>query len=317
MSKNSRYIIEETIQMASNSNGKMNDVRFVALIERIYDVISTTKCIVLDYPFSIAMHVLIEEQKSAHASNGKYMEAAEAQKHQDAIFDFDVSRRHKELHLKQNQDFSSLENAHLYQYEEFIQKWKELQEAFGDRAEKAISSMHERHAVALQQHEKKLFIEASNKPRLSSKELKEYRKKEKLFVQEENYSEAQRIKELSDAMEEEEMSNINASNDSSVMIKATNFRKQQDAEITAMAKRIDTQREANKNKKEEDCKRLLQRNQNIQMALRSKYVTEGQNQFTSIEKDVRNELDHCKRICQRIVYSTTPNRGGNICSMGR
>jgi len=62
----------------------------------------------------------------------------------------------------------------------------------------------------------------------------------------------------------------------------------------AMTKRIETQREANKNKKEEDCKRLLQCNQNIQMALRSKYVTEGQNQFTSIEKDVRTELDHYK-----------------------
>jgi len=294
MNKSSRYIIEDTMQIVSNSNGKMNDVRFVALIERIYDVVSTTKDIVLDHPFSIAMHVLTEEQKETHVSNGKYMEAAEAQKHQDAIFDFEVSRRHLKQSQKQSQDLVNLEKAHQDQYEEFIQEWHEFQEAFKDRAEKAISSIHERHAIALQQHEKKLFIEASNKPRLFSKELKESRKKEKLLVQEENYSEAQRIKELSDVIEEEERLNTGLGNDSSVMIKATNFRKQQDAEITAMTKRIETQIGANKNKKEDDCKRLLQRNQNIQMALRSKYVTEGQNQFTSIEKDVRSDLDNCK-----------------------
>ena len=292
MKRSDRYIIEDTLQMASNTNGKVNDIRFVALIERIHDVIYTPNFFEIKYPFNIALNVLLQRQRMTHVSNGKYMEAAEAQKHQDTLFDFEVSRRHKGLHSKQSQNLVNLEKAHQDQYEEFIQQWQTFQETFENRAERAIVSIKEQHSNSLQHHENKLSIEARNKPRLSSKELKEWRKKETLLVQEENYGEAQRIKEISDAIEEEERININASNNDSVMFKATNFRKQQEAEITALIKRIDSQRGANKNKKEEDCKRLLQQHQNIQMVLRSKYTINGQSQFTNIEKDTRHKIDH-------------------------
>jgi len=64
--RSDRYIIEDIIlQMASNAHGKLNDIRFVALIERIHDVISTKECFAMKYPFSIALNILLQEQTIA------------------------------------------------------------------------------------------------------------------------------------------------------------------------------------------------------------------------------------------------------------
>jgi hypothetical protein len=281
--------------MASNVHGKLNDIRFVALIERIHDVISTQECFAMKYPFNIALNVLLQEQTIAHASNGKYMEAAEGQKHRDALFDFEVSRRHKGLHSKQTQNILNLEKAHHDQYEQFIQQWHNFQESFEDRAERAIISMKEHHSKALQHIEKKLLIKARKKPCLHSKgRIKELRKKETKLAQEEHYGEAQKFKEISDAMEEEERLNNIAFNENSLTHKAADFRKHQEAEIMALSKRIDSQMKANNKKKEADCKRLIQQHHNIQMVLKSKYTIDGQSQFTNIEKDVRIKIDHWK-----------------------
>ena len=294
--RSDRYIIEDIIlQMASNVHGKLNDIRFVALIERIHDVISTQECFAMKYPFNIALNVLLQEQTIAHASNGKYMEAAEGQKHRDALFDFEVSRRHKGLHSKQTQNILNLEKAHHDQYEQFIQQWHNFQESFEDRAERAIISMKEHHSKALQHIEKKLLIKARKKPCLHSKgRIKELRKKETKLAQEEHYGEAQKFKEISDAMEEEERLNNIAFNENSLTHKAADFRKHQEAEIMALSKRIDSQMKANNKKKEADCKRLIQQHHNIQMVLKSKYTIDGQSQFTNIEKDVRIKIDHWK-----------------------
>jgi hypothetical protein len=95
-------------------------------------------------------------------------------------------------------------------------------------------------------------------------------------------------------MEEEERLNNIAFNENSVTHKAANFRKNQEAEIIVLSRRIDCQRKANNKKKEVDCKRLIQQHHNIQMVLKSKYSIDGQSQFTHIEKDVRIKIDHWK-----------------------
>ena len=184
----------------------------------------------------------------------------------------------------------NIKKAHDDQYLAFVKEWESFEKAFERRVQAALASMKEKHNCSLEEYKRKLEIEARGKPRLFSKELKEWRKKQKILAYQENYSEAQKVKEISDAIEEEENMNINANCDSTASVKAANFKQQQDAEVKALTKRIDSQRETNKQKRETDCKRLFQRNQNIQAALKSKHVTEGQKQFTSIEKDVQNQI---------------------------
>ena len=145
-------------------------------------------------------------------------------------------------------------------------------------------------------------MEAKKKPPLWSKELKEWRKKEKILAYQENYAEAQKVKTISDAIEEEERMNINANSDGIVARKEANIRQQQEAEIRALTKRINAQMEANKQKRELDCKRLLQRNHNIQAALKSKHAIEGQRQFACIEKDVQKEISQLKPLCLSRVF---------------
>jgi predicted glycosyl hydrolase (DUF1957 family) len=67
-----------------------------------------------------------------------------------------------------------------------------------------------------------------------------------------------------------------------------------DAAIQALTKRINAQREANKKQREDDCKRLEQRNKNIQVSFKSKQLSEGQKFFNSIQNDVQQQLAECR-----------------------
>lgn len=294
-----RQTIEETLELASVSSSgdgdyKANDVRFVALIERIFDLVSLHG-IPLEYPFTIALYGALDALRLKYLSNGKYIEAGETQKYLDDLFDFEVTERHKELSMAQSRKLANLEKAHKDQFEKYIQDWEKFEMKFEKSVENAISTMRERHSESIQKYEQKLEIEAKRKPRLFSKELKEWRRKERLLVEEENYSEAQRIKLISDAIEKKERENINACNYDVIKRKLSNLREQQEAEMNALLKRIDMQRGIGSKKKDSDCKCLLQRNQNIQSTWRSKYANEDQKQFRLIDLKVRDEIAQCKQ----------------------
>lgn len=302
--------IEETLELASSNDDyeqhlsedccKPQDVRFVALIERIYDLVFFHG-ISLEYPFTIALHCTLDVLRLKYLSSGKYIEAGETQKHLDDLFNFEVTERHKEFSVAQSRKLANLEKAHKDQYEKFMKDWEKFQAKFEKSAENAIKSMGERHNASIQKYEQKLEIETRRKPRLFSKELKEWRKKERLLVEEENYSEAQKVKLISDALEKEERENINSHNHDVVKRKSCNLQEQQDAEMNALLKRIDTQRELCKSKKENDSKCLLQRNHNIQSTWRSKFATEDQKQFRLIDLKVRDEIAQYKQT-QTIVF---------------
>lgn len=272
----------------------IDETRFVAQIERILDVASS-KGISFDYTTTEALYCIIETQRVAFESTGKYCQAGDAQKLSLKLYDLELSQRQNELKLKHACDLVNITKAHDEQYIAFIKEWDSFEIDFNKRSEKAVASMIDRHKTRMEEYGRKLEIEARGKPRLFSKELKEWRKKQKILAYQENYSEAQKVKRISDAIEKEETSNINAKSDNSASFKSANFRQKQEAELKALAKRIDSQREANKNKRESDCKRLYQRNKNIQAALESKHVTEQQKQSTTIEYVVQTDIANLQR----------------------
>lgn len=279
---------------ASPHDNNINDTRFVALIERIFDVTSSQE-IPFDYSVTVALYCILEKERLLFVENGKYCEAGQVQKQLTKLYDFEVSQRQTALHLNQTRDLMNIKKAHDDQYLAFIKEWDSFENDFENRSDIATKSMRDRQDSSLEEYLRKLEIEARGKPHLFSKELKEWRKKQQILAYQENYSEAQKVKVISDAIEEEETMNINANCDSTALIKAANFRQQQEAEVKALSKRIDSQREAHKLKRGIDCKRLYQRNQNIQAALKSKQTIEGQKQLASIEKDVQNKIAKLKQ----------------------
>ena len=133
--------------------------------------------------------------------------------------------------------------------------------------------MKEQHSHSLERFLEELEIEAQSKTPLWSKELKQFKKREKILAYQENYCEAQKVKVIVDALEKDEQEKaMVARRDGTIARKETSFRQKQEAEVQVLLKRIRFQREANKKRYDSDCKRLLQRNRNIQESLKSKQV---------------------------------------------
>ncbi len=134
--------------------------------------------------------------------------------------------------------------------------------------------MKEKHSIALEKYLFQLEKEAQSKPPLWSKELKDFKKRERILAYQENYAEAHKVKLVADALaKDEEEKTIIARRDGTIARKEASFRKRQEAEMQVLMKKITSQRKSNLKKRETDFKRLLQRNRNIQDSLKSRQVS--------------------------------------------
>ena len=87
------------------------------------------------------------------------------------------------------------------------------------------------------------------------------------------YQEAHTTKLVSDALEEEERTNMNCSLGKSLAHRERNLRKQHRAEMDVLLKRVDSKRREYLTQRNEDSAKLLQRNKNIQASIDSKHVS--------------------------------------------
>ncbi len=172
-----------------------------------------------------------------------------------------------------------------------MKEWDEFDLSFERRLAVAIDSLKQQQESNMENMTKKLEAEARSTPPVWSKELKEWRKRERILAFQEHYSEAQKVKLISDSLEEEELRKKDDKSKGTLERKKNNYVQQQRAEMAVFLKRIHAARSANANKRKLNCQRLLQRNQNTQAYLKSKAMAEAQVQFTSIEKNVRKEID--------------------------
>ena len=156
------------------------------------------------------------------------------------------------------------------QYEE----WEKFFIDFEQKGESALDSMKNKHQIALEKYLIQLEKEAQSKPPLWSKELKEFKKRERILAYQENYTEAHKVKVVADALaKDEEEKTMEARRDGTIARKEISYRQRQEAEIQVLTKRIKSQRESNLKKRDFDFKRLLQRNRNIQDSLKSRQVS--------------------------------------------
>ena len=137
-------------------------------------------------------------------------------------------------------------------------------------------AMKEQHASSFERYLEQLEVEAQSKTPLWSKELKQIKKREKILAYQENYAEAQKVKVVADALQKDEEKKIMmARRDGTIAKKQASYQQKQEAEKQVLLKRVKSQRETNMKKRESDCKRLLQRNRNIQESLKSKQVSDN------------------------------------------
>ena len=132
-----------------------------------------------------------------------------------------------------------------------------------------LRSIHEEKMIIFQE---KMLKDMQSKPPKWSRELIEWRKRQHILAKQENYAEAQKIKTISDALEDQEQQSINSNFSGIFKTRENNLRKQQVSEIRAMTKRLETERKEYERKRNYDCNRLEQRNKNIRTALDLKQV---------------------------------------------
>lgn len=284
-------IIKEVSCLAtSDGNEEMNLTKFIAFIEMVYLRKGNKQ-----RPIAISLYRVMEQLRLDYLKQeggNNYIEAGKVQGQIDKLLQSESSRRRKDIIAKQNRDTISLKMAHDEQYVAFNQDWNNFFINFEKRAEISVNAMKEQHVASLEQHLKQLEIEAQSKTPLWSKELKQFRKREKMLAYQENYAEAQKVKVVVDALEKEEKKKmIIQHRDGTIARKETALRQKQDAEVKVLLKKIELQRETNTKKRNSDCKRLLQRNRNIQESLKLKKQTiECHQHFDNIDKEIKKEL---------------------------
>jgi hypothetical protein len=295
--------------------------RFVAFVEHIHHMLELNKAN-LRFSISITIYCLLELIQKDYENEGKYIEAGQVQQNLKELIDQEITDRHSVFHSNQMRNSESLKNAHKEQQNAFSKgksektfkiiisvkvssskcifqimkkEWDKFEKEFETKSREALNSLRTNQEAKLQRYREKLNIKAKSKPPLWSKELKHWRKQEMILASEENYSEAAKVKEIADALELEEQKNIKNQSNSSCFRKESNMQKLHEAELQALTKRINAQRESNRKQREDDCKRLVQRNKNIQVSYKSKQIAEGQKFFNSIQNDVQHELAECRQ----------------------
>ena len=127
------------------------------------------------------------------------------------------------------------------------------------------------------------------RPPKYSKELLDWRRRQNMLARQKNYAEAQKIKRIADVMEERERKSIDTENRKIFARKEAQLRKQQQAELQALLKRIEGRRREHIKQRNLDSKRLLQRNRNVQAVLEGKQGLEAKKTNESIRATLSME----------------------------
>ena len=143
------------------------------------------------------------------------------------------------------------------------------------KSQKQLSELDQTHQQQLQLLEQSISDESNNlkSKKKWSKDLIQYRRRQLLMADQQRYQEAQQTKLVSDALEEKELSAMNSTTDTSLMRRERTMKKQHQAEMDVLLKRIESKQREYVKRRNVDCDRLLQRNKNIQSTFDSKHVS--------------------------------------------
>ena len=232
---------------------------------------------------------ILEEYRVKCEEEGNYLEAGRANKQLSVLRKQEEARQQKAVLARQLSERQDVQLAHNMQFSDFNAAWDKYMEEYDSMAQMYIQQMTERHAMVLLEYQKQLRHELAGKPPKWSKELLEYRRKQHILARNKEYAEAEKLKKVSDKVEEKERKNMERGQAVMFARREAKYRQQQQAELSALLKRIEVRRREHIKQRNLDSKRLLQRNRNVQAVLESKQGEETRKLFADIKKSLMTQ----------------------------
>jgi len=226
---------------------------------------------------------ILNEYRIKCEKEGNYMEAERATKQLKTLQRQEEKRQSKSLRARQIAERQDVQIAHNMQYAEFNAAWDKYMEEYDEMAQMYIQQMTQKHAEKRAEFERDIVENVTRRPPKYSRELLNWRKRQKLLAQQKNYAEAQKIKRLADKLEEKEAVKQTKVRKQKVAKIFMRFRAAQQKEMQALLCRIDARRKEHMKQRNEDSKRLLQRNKNVQQVLESKQAIQLQRSGRSVK----------------------------------
>ncbi|RLN89086.1 hypothetical protein BBJ28_00014663 [Nothophytophthora sp. Chile5] len=245
---------------------------------------------------------ILEEYRLKCEEDGNYLEAQRADSQLTALRRQEFKRQSKSLKARQIAERQDVQIAHNMQFNDFNQAWDQYMEEYDRMAQAYVKQMTEKHAVDLAAFQDKLQQEILERPPKFSKELIEWRRRQHRLAQQKSYADAQKIKQIADEVEADERAKMGDEFRAVFARKEAKLRQQQQAELTALLKRIDGRRKEHLKQRNLDSKRLLQRNRNVQSVLESKQVNEATRKI----QDIKMSLIPKERSVPRGPFSVIP-----------
>lgn len=227
---------------------------------------------------------ILEEYRVKCEEEGNYLEAGRANKQLSVLRKQEEARQQKAVLARQLSERQDVQLAHNMQFSDFNAAWDKYMEEYDGMAQLYIQQMTERHALVLLEYQKQLRHDLAGKPPKWSKELLEYRRRQHILARGKEYAEAEKIKKVSDKVEEKERKGMEREQAVLFARREAKYRQQQQAELSALLKRIEVRRREHIKQRNLDSKRLLQRNRNVQAVLESKQGEESRKLFADIKK---------------------------------
>jgi hypothetical protein len=244
---------------------------------------------------------ILEEYRAKCEEEGNYLEAERSQRQIETLRTQEEKRQRKAVKARQLSERHEVQVAHNQQMDEFNASWAKYLEEYDLMAQNYIQQMTERHAANLLAFQQELREEVGEKPPRWSRELLDWRRRQHMLAKQHNYVEAQRVKKVADQMEQKEREAMEENQALAFARRESQFRKQQQAELKALLMRIESRRKEHLKTNEEDCKKLLQRNRNVQAVLESKQNLEAQKTF----EEIHNTLYLSSSSSTPLVTSST------------
>jgi hypothetical protein len=275
---------ERASKIAYEQEGQMTFEDFAQVLEEFEDAPRAPA----EGPDAKVMEFLriLEEYRVKCEEEGNYLEAGRANKQLNVLRKQEEVRQQKAVLARQLAERQDVQLAHNMQFSDFNSAWDKYMEEYDGMAQMYIQQMTERHALVLLEYQKQLRHELAGKPPKWSKELLETRRKQHILARNKEYAEAEKLKKVSDKVEASERKAMERDQAVQFARREAKYRLQQQAELSALLKRIEVRRREHIKQRNLDSKRLLQRNRNVQAVLEAKQTAESSKLFLDIKKSL-------------------------------
>jgi len=216
---------------------------------------------------------ILDEHRKTCEREGKYIEADIAKKRLEELRQHEDNRKQEGLRSRQIAQRLGVEEAHMLEFQQFNSMWDNKMKEYEQRAGELLEAMRQRHVLDLREFHKKKEEATTMRPK-HSKDLLDLRKIQVTLAKQGDYAEAQRVKVQGDGLEATEVERARQEREQQTLGTEGKLLHRQEQELKALRKRITSGAEEQRQARQQDLERLLQRYHNVKSELESQQHTE-------------------------------------------